>query len=411
VGGEGRDAARAANALASLRALIDLAEEISWRAVDVLRLCPNALVLRTNTAGIDRAAGGVFERETIALIAFDSAGLVARWEQFDVGQQAEALQRFDELVGTAPATLADSSTEVDDTGGPEGGEAPRTETARGPGGWDPTRIPPNQVTRVGDRQWQLAGAGDWQGLRDLCSPSLVYEDRRRTLRTSGDRDTFLASMQISAAPGVVLHRECLAAPNERLALEHRRWTRTEEVVLFEVESLTLTEIDAGGRVEAVILFDPEDRAAADVELIERALRIDAEVLPPKVIQAGRALADHDPAGFRAAIPDDFFCHDHRPIGLGRIEGADEYVASLSALAQLSSDARIGILYPLCDAPSVKLSMARVSGTNREGGAFETFHLLLRVFRDGQIAGVELFDAGDRANAEARFLALVGSRVE
>ena len=57
-------------------------------------------------------------------------------------------------------------------------------------------------------------------------------------------------------------RTLLATTGDRLALEHVRWTgTTADGVAFEIENLSLMEVDAEGRIVAIISFDPDDRRA------------------------------------------------------------------------------------------------------------------------------------------------------
>src|SRR5262249_48637321 len=60
---------------------------------------------------------------------------------------------------------------------------------------DPLRIPPNAATRASDRIQEAGQAQDWDALRAQCAPEVEFDDRRRGLRTSGDREMHLASMQ------------------------------------------------------------------------------------------------------------------------------------------------------------------------------------------------------------------------
>ena len=41
---------------------------------------------------------------------------------------------------------------------------------------DPLRIPPNAATRAADRMHAAGDALDWDGVRTLCAPTLVYEE-------------------------------------------------------------------------------------------------------------------------------------------------------------------------------------------------------------------------------------------
>ena len=96
--------------LRGFRSLLDLADDITTRVEDVLRLEPDAVLLRWTITGTDRATGGAFESEFLLLWVFGSDGRVVHDETFDAGRTAEAAARFDALVGGAapyrPSTSA-----------------------------------------------------------------------------------------------------------------------------------------------------------------------------------------------------------------------------------------------------------------------------------------------------------------
>src|SRR5262249_41411545 len=64
------------------------------------------LVLRRTHLGTDRASGGLYERPFLQLSVFGSDGLMERFEPFDVGDEDDALARFDELVLSPVERLA-----------------------------------------------------------------------------------------------------------------------------------------------------------------------------------------------------------------------------------------------------------------------------------------------------------------
>src|SRR5262249_61240665 len=61
---------------------------------------------------------------------------------------------------------------------------------------DPLRIPPNAATRADDRGLEAVVAGDWEAVAATCAPSLVFEDRRRLVRITGDSDMFIANCKL-----------------------------------------------------------------------------------------------------------------------------------------------------------------------------------------------------------------------
>src|SRR5262249_48681744 len=66
---------------------------------------------------------------------------------------------------------------------------------------DPLRIPPNAATRTDDRNLGALVAGDWQAVAATCAPSLVFEDRRRLVRLTGDRDMSIETCKLAGGFG------------------------------------------------------------------------------------------------------------------------------------------------------------------------------------------------------------------
>ncbi|MEO8602346.1 MAG: nuclear transport factor 2 family protein [bacterium] len=272
---------------------------------------------------------------------------------------------------------------------------------------DPLRIPPNAATRVIDRHLALAAAEDWDAVQALHAPGLVFDDRRKGLRTTVDGAAYLAGLQW-AGHGIERQRTVLATAGDRLELRHNRFTRTEDVLLFEVETLAVTEIDAGGHLAAIVLFDPEARRAASIELFERYAANGADGASPQALDLVRAWNDHDLERVRALLADDFYLDDRRRTGVGRLDGADAYVASLAALWELSRDLRIEALYFDRIEPHRYLYVNRWSGTNDEGGEFDAVYVCLSLARGDLPAGLEIFELEDIDIARARFDELCGA---
>ena len=65
----------------------------------------------------------------------------------------------------------------------------------------------------------------------------------------------------------------LATAGDRLALSRRSSGGGSDAVPFEVEVLDVIEVDAEGRLVALVAFDPDDRRAASVEM--------TRALPPR----------------------------------------------------------------------------------------------------------------------------------
>jgi len=271
---------------------------------------------------------------------------------------------------------------------------------------DLLRIPPNAATRASDRNQEALEAGDPDAVARLCAPTMVYDDRRHAIRLTGDRDTFIATSRHIPSSGLRLSRTLLATAGDRLALYHLRWTGMANGGAFEGENLSLTEVDAEGRILAIISFDLDDRRAASAEMRARFSQSDASRwMPARVFELACAAHDHDLGRLRAVVPDSFIFHDHRRAGPGRIEGAAAYIAWLAALFELSPDATIEVLYTIGADSHAYLAVAHTFGTRVQGGPFESVFLQLVSFPDGQPVGAELFELEDIDVARERFEAL------
>jgi hypothetical protein len=197
-------------------------------------------------------------------------------------------------------------------------------------------------------------------------------------------------------------RTVLATPNDRLALVKQTFGDTDHAPSFEAEVLAVIEVDSEGRIAACVHFDPHDRRAASLELLERSARLAPPWVPQAVFELARGTADRDLARCRAALPDDFVFDDHRRTGLGRLEGADAYVASLAALFEQSPDVIMESLYTIARERHGQLWVGRTFGTLVDGGEFEIVSNRLQRFEAGQLAGFEIFEPEDLDRARARF---------
>jgi hypothetical protein len=183
------------------------------------------------------------------------------------------------------------------------------------------------------------------------------------------------------------------------------------VLVWERESLTVEEVDAEGRIVAVIIFDVEDRAAASDELVERHAR---STFPPaladRIVEMIRARRSRDLTRFRASLSDGFYFDDHRRTGFGRVEGADAYTAAVAAFFELSPDLTIGEpLYYLAVERYGALYVGHTFGTLAEGGEFETVYVAIVLYGNDRPLGAELFELEDLERARARFAELSAER--
>ena|GEM_PF-2009695 len=311
--------------------------------------------------------GGEFVSEFLVLAVVER-GLTSRLEVFETDAVDAALARFAELRP------------------------------------DPLRIPPNAVTRAWDRWCAAADAGDRDTIAALYHPSYRSEDRRPLIRLTTDLAAILENDRILAEGGWRPMRTLLATAGDRLALQHVLWRTGAAGGDSEIETLQLSEVDAEGRFVSGATFDPGDRADAFRALSERHLALTRPSAIPQL--EARQDAGRDLVRLRAVLPDDFFFHDHRRTGLGRLEGAEAYVRSVAALHELSPDAMVGVpLHFLADEPHGTLSIAHSFGTLADGGAFESVYAMIMLYGPDGMTCVELFELDDLEAAKARFAQL------
>jgi hypothetical protein len=273
---------------------------------------------------------------------------------------------------------------------------------------DPLRIPPNAVTRAYDRWLRALRIRDEDAVMALYAPSYAIEDRRSLVRTSIDLDEERGNVRWLVEGDWTAARTLLATAGDRLATHRIVWSRGEAGARSEIEALHVDEVDGDGRLLRRLMFDADDRAAAGRELNHRYLGITRPSALPRYEAFGDA--GRDRARLRVALPDDFFFHDHRRTGLGLLEGADAYVASVAALYELAPDATVGQpLYHLADEPQGTLSIAHSFGTLASGGAFESVYVMIMLYGSGGMVGAELFELEDLEAAKTRFEELRATR--
>ena len=276
--------------------------------------------------------------------------------------------------------------------------SPRRAAAR----TDPGRIPATSATRAMDR-WEAAlAAGDRRAIEDLTAESLVFDDRRALNRTTGDLTAWRRTTEATLASNVRLERLVLSTLGDRLELERQHWAGEVDGAVIDGESLTIREVDASGHFTAVVIFDADDRVAANDELMERfRLSEEGAVLPGVIFEAGRAVHHRDVAGIRATLADDFEYVDHRPLGVGRID-ADAYVEFFESLLSETSDSVRETMHALRISPAGAVEMARYEGHTLDGAVYEIVWTQVTVVRDGRLAVIENYSPDDVDAALARF---------
>jgi len=358
----------------SLKSLVDLAPDVQPRNHHVTVSDRAALEVFT---WLGTREGGAFEITKVGVIEIDGTGRHRRYDVYDLDQLDEAWKRF-EAIGASTA---------------------RDPIAARP---DPLRILPNAATRSWDR-WDAANAaGDFGAVRALYNPDHRLDDRRRLMRMTVGLDGTLSTERFMIEGGWRGRRTVLATAGDRLVLVRVVWTTGESGADSEIEMLEVDEVDRDGRFIVAVTFDPDDRRAASAELLDRYARSDEVRWPPAMLEAFRAINDHDLDRFRATLADDFVFYDRRRTGVGRIVGADDYVASIRPLFEEAPDFFTDNLYVVAEEAHGSLSVSRTFGTLATGGEFESVFVRLVLYRDDRMVAVEQFELEDLDVARARF---------
>jgi len=187
--------------------------------------------------------GGDYEIPMIVVVELDANGqLMPRCDLHEPEQYEQALVRFDALTGD--------------------GEAASREHPFA-----------NAASRTNRRRADCFNARDWVGVEACAAPDLVFDERRRLLRNTADREVWLAQMRLLFdVPESRFSIDLRATRGEHLSLHLHRF---EGVVaggggpLAVDDHFALHEVDHDGRIVAIVLFDLEDEDAACTELDAR----------------------------------------------------------------------------------------------------------------------------------------------
>jgi ketosteroid isomerase-like protein len=206
--------------------------------------------------------------------------------------------------------------------------------------------------------------------------------------------------------GTRVEAEPIGTIGDRIALHRTRWTGAPDGNAFEVERISVCEVDATGRLRTAIRFDPDDRAAASVEAMERFVAGEAaaaEGLAAHLVFT-RAFSRQRWDEMRAAMVSDFVFVDHRTLGLGTLD-ADRWITSIQALADLAPDLAAETRQVLAWNRHGLVSVVRNFGTVPDGGPFENLYVQVLLIAGGRIQRYEAFDPTDADRAVARFAEL------
>ncbi len=138
----------------------------------------------------------------------------------------------------------------------------------------PARRLDNVASRLYDRFKLLFAARDWGAIAERLSEKLVSEDRRRVVNSGvrHGRDAMVAEFSDMAELGIDVISDVVATRGAQLVLLRVQTSvQGQGPDAFSLVFFDVLEIDAGERVTARILFDPDDLDAAIAELDVRYL--------------------------------------------------------------------------------------------------------------------------------------------
>jgi len=350
----------------SVKALFDLAPDARLRIDHIIRSDHGELVV---SGWVGTRDGGAFEMPRLVVIEYDRLRRMSRIDGYDPEQLDAARARFAALRP------------------------------------DPLRIPPNAATRASDRFAEALVARDWDALRTHAGDEFRYEDRTRWALVSGDVEVWIASVTfLVTESGARAEHELLGTVGDRIALHQTAWRGASDGTRFELDRLRIFEVDADGKLRALILFDPDDRHAAFAEAQARFAAGEAAAIGGQAPIAAliRAIGRHDWEALREALARDAAICDRRALAIMGEVDSEQWIDSLRTLADLAPDVDWELIRVLAWNRHGRVGAGRLFGTTRDGGPFENAFVAVLLTRGDQIQRYEFFDVADADRALARF---------
>jgi ketosteroid isomerase-like protein len=339
----------------------------------------------------------VFETEALTLVESDAAGRIAAIVTFGpadtLAAESEANDRWMAASRSPQAEPALAGL----------AELRAGREVRAP---DPLRIPPNAAWRIWERIGAIVAARDWAALRSLAAADFEFDDRRRRALLRGEVELYIRNLAfVRSWPGRRVAPELVATAGERLALDRVAFVGDPDGGAFEGEFLRLTELDAEGRLRAVLHFDADDVAAAREELRARHARIEAPRadplrIPPNAATRGvdrwlAAAGARDEAAMTALFSAAFRFDDRRPLVA---DSGDLEKMRASMRLALASGTRVSAETLATAGDQLALHRILFSSSDEEAPAEIEILQLVEVDAEGRIAATISFDPGDRRGA-------------
>ncbi|UMB72220.1 AAA family ATPase [Mycobacterium paraterrae] len=356
----------AGEATSYVRATYDVAPDVRGHVEAVHRLSDVGMVVTSVLVGTS-SAGFSFEWREVALFVFEG-DLIRRFEVFDEADLNAALARFDELSRTVQ--------------------------------------PENDAVHLIERLRAAFATRDWTAAAELLSDEIYTDDRRRLVNAGlrHGRDAEIDSLRAAAEVGsATIDSAILATRGERLALGNFRFSAQDrQSPAFHAEMLGVIEVDSATRAAAIVVFDPDDIAAAIEELDARYLAGEAAAHA----HTWSVIAEFQAAVSRREVPETT-SHpgyiDHRLVA--GVDGVDLRAAIRGALDVTSNFvAYAEVVHRLDDRGAVYTQTMK--GASLDGFDFEWRMIELQIVDGDLLSRVEVFDEADLDAALARFDELI-----
>ncbi len=266
----------------------------------------------------------------------------------------------------------------------------------------PARRLENAASQAGERLLACFGARDWIVMAEMLADDVSTEDRRRVLGTEArfGRDAAIEGFRLAANLGIPdTTSGTIAVRAGRLALVHVRYLLAdEESEAFQVDVLEVVELDAHGRIAALVTFDLDDFDAAIDELDARYLTGEARNYANTWSRVTASFAVLNRRQLPSTTPN-WVNVDHRQ---GMAFAPDDMTAYIRAAWDLEREVKVYVeaVHGLREFGAVLTVVT--TGTSRDGFDAEWRTVELLAFDGRKTSRCELFDETDVAAAVARF---------
>lgn len=349
-----------------VQVLIGMAPDARLRISEILRCAPDRMLARRLVTGTT-SDGAEIELAFLDVTQLRD-GRQALIDVYPVDQLESALERYEEQVDDARGVLE------------------------------------NLATRKGRAGSEALRALDWTTARSLLADDLVLDDRRQAVRSRAvGPDAWINNFRTMAELGMhaYLHDEVLAIRGDRLALA---LTSVSDADGNVIETLTLLEVNANGKTQRLVWFDPDDLEAAFAELEDTFGSNEGSSCAEIVRRNAKTIAainERNWSEYMGSVADDFVMVDHRPASLGEVR-IDGLVEAHKGLVELIPDLRVRLAMYHGLEPDRCVSQIAAVGHTEDGAAVDVSFINILVLVDGSVARTEFFPVDGLDAALLRF---------